>query len=330
MPPAAIGFHLFLLLNFLAQYLGTVNCQCYDLDGSIVAGDRPCYQDQPHSFCCGDKWTCVSPGICSRENSTEIAPNGGAPLQRATCTDKTWKSNQCPQFCKNEGRPRGMKECDESYSTFCCVFTDCCGGPQGRQCLDEGTPCRPQSSGFVDLHKNAVPLTTIGTTGSEQTSTSTSKSVSMTPVSSSITLTTESPTGTSRSDPVAAPSSKRSSPVGLIAGFSVAATVSITGAALALLWWKRRRAEIQNNKRNNSLEPLTQSYHHQVQGAEPTDRSNLGFAPSELSSLNLNLNRHKSQSTILVEAPPSDNGPQELPTRFFDASELPGSQMGKS
>ena len=73
------------------------------------------------------------------------------------------------------------------------------------------------------------------------------------------TLSTRIVTSTSRSDPVAASSSKYSSSVGIIVGVAVAAVVSITGAALALLWWKRRRTQAQNNKPNNGQEPLTQS-----------------------------------------------------------------------
>ena len=365
MPPDTINVHFLLLLSLFFQYLRNVNCQCYDFGGSIVDGDRACYQDRDHSFCCGENWTCLSSGICSRENSTEITPNGGSPLQRATCTDQTWKSEQCPQFCTSQGGPRGMKQCDNSYSTFCCVWTDCCGGPQGRQCLEEGTPCRPQSSGFVDLVKDAVPLTTVGKPRTEQTSASTLDSISTTAVSS-ISSTTESPSGTSSSaldttssEPSAVPSSSHTASVGVIVGATVVAVVSLTGAALALLWWKRRRAQAQHNKSTDRQQPLSHSVDSQVQGAQPSKRSKLGFgaskpdtrqeplaqsyhsqfqgtlstdhspsgfALSELSSPSVNW---KPQATYLAEAPSSEQKPQELPTKSFDASELPGSQVSK-
>ena len=366
MPPAPTILHYFLLLIFFAQYPKIIKCQCYDFGGNIVEGDRACYQDRDHSFCCGEKWTCLSPGICSRENSTEITPDGASPLQRATCTDKTWKSKQCPQFCTNQGGPRGMKQCDESYSTFCCVWTDCCGGPNGRQCLEEGTPCRPQSSGFVNLFKDAVPLTTIGKPRSAQSTTSILNSISTTPIPS-ITSATEFPSGTSSSgvnttpsEQPAAPSSKHTTSVGVIAGVTVAAAVSVMAAALALLWWRRRRAHVQKSRPNDRQEPLSQSndpqlqdvqpskrsksgfgtsesdgrqehlansYHSQNQGIQPKDRSTLGFASSELSSPSVNW--HESQSAYLAEAPASEKGPQELPTKSFDAPELPGSEMSK-
>ena len=326
MAPAAISVRLFLTFIALFQYLNTVNCQCYDFGGNIAVNDSACYHDRDHSFCCDKDWTCLSTGICSRENSTEIIPKGGSPLHRATCTDMTWRSKQCPQFCTNQTGHRGMKQCDESYSTFCCVWTDCCGGPNGRQCLEEGTPCLPQSSGFVNLFEKAVPLTTIGKTRSAQSSASTSNSVSTTPVSS-ITLTSETATGTSQSDPVVTSSPKRSSSTGIIAGVAVAAVVSLTGAALALLWWKRRRAHVKNNQSGNQQEPLTQSDHPQDQGTEPTNRSRLGFAPSELPSPGINW--QNPQSTHLAEAPSSEKGPAELPTKSFDAPELLGSEMNK-
>ena len=72
---------------------------CYDTDGSVVIGDLACHPHLKNSFCCGASWTCMGPGICSRENTTEATTSGGSPLQRASCTDPTWASDACPNFC---------------------------------------------------------------------------------------------------------------------------------------------------------------------------------------------------------------------------------------
>ena len=51
----------------------------------------PCFPDLEDSPCCGKNGTCLANGLCQNSKSNLTA--------RGTCTDRTWKSSNCPQFC---------------------------------------------------------------------------------------------------------------------------------------------------------------------------------------------------------------------------------------
>ena len=90
----------FFIIVFFSSLRHRQGRDCYDADGSVLVGDRAFYPEREQYFCCGALWACISSGICSRANNKEIAPSGGSPLRRGTCTDRTWSSAECPQFCK--------------------------------------------------------------------------------------------------------------------------------------------------------------------------------------------------------------------------------------
>ena len=70
--------------------------QCYNMDGSIAAHHIPCTEFASASDalvpCCEPGRTCLPNGMCS---SSESDPT----LERESCTDSTWKSDNCPRFC---------------------------------------------------------------------------------------------------------------------------------------------------------------------------------------------------------------------------------------
>lgn len=72
---------------------------CYNDDGGIIEDDVPCNPDAEQSFCCGKYWTCLDSGVCSDQNTTQLIGSENTLLARATCTDRTFKSDVCPQFC---------------------------------------------------------------------------------------------------------------------------------------------------------------------------------------------------------------------------------------
>ena len=93
-----------LLLAAGSLFLGSANgalqgATCYNDDGQILEGDVPCNPNADQSFCCGIHWTCLDSGVCSDQNTTQLISPGEALLARATCTDRTFKSDACPQFC---------------------------------------------------------------------------------------------------------------------------------------------------------------------------------------------------------------------------------------
>ena len=83
LPPIAL---LFLLLS---QALAV----CYYPNGDI-SDDLSCNPSAVNSTCCQRNWTCLSNGVCGLMNST-----GDVNYGRHSCTDKTWNSPSCPQFC---------------------------------------------------------------------------------------------------------------------------------------------------------------------------------------------------------------------------------------
>ena len=74
---------------------------CYFPDGKVLASDRPCNPALEQSLCCGPYWTCLDNGLCSNLNTTDLTNLNTFALIRGTCTDRTWSSDQCPQYCLN-------------------------------------------------------------------------------------------------------------------------------------------------------------------------------------------------------------------------------------
>lgn len=70
---------------------------CYAPDQTVAEDDIPCDPTQKQSFCCGKGWACLENKSCV---PTELVPNGGTlSPARGTCTDKSWQSSSCPDFC---------------------------------------------------------------------------------------------------------------------------------------------------------------------------------------------------------------------------------------
>jgi hypothetical protein len=87
----------------LFSLLTAVESTCYFPNGDSIQ-DTPCNPDAAHSTCCGPGYACLSNNVCAL---TEHASSDVAKLSsyyvRASCTDSTWKSKECPLFCLNSG-----------------------------------------------------------------------------------------------------------------------------------------------------------------------------------------------------------------------------------
>lgn len=71
---------------------------CFYPDGSRIFADIPCLRNgDEDSVCCGPVATCLSNKICW---------DGGSGYVRGSCTDPTWKSSACPQFCLSRYAPQ--------------------------------------------------------------------------------------------------------------------------------------------------------------------------------------------------------------------------------
>lgn len=63
---------------------------CYYPDGLTVSQDIPCNTDASASSCCPSDSFCMDNGLCF----------GGGVVSRASCTDQSWESEQCADYCK--------------------------------------------------------------------------------------------------------------------------------------------------------------------------------------------------------------------------------------
>ena len=67
---------------------------CYFPDKTVAAADVPCNGASSTSACCNFNDVCLDNGLC-------LQSEGPALMSRGSCTDSTWSSNQCPQFCQD-------------------------------------------------------------------------------------------------------------------------------------------------------------------------------------------------------------------------------------
>ncbi|PSN70932.1 hypothetical protein BS50DRAFT_618095 [Corynespora cassiicola Philippines] len=99
---------------------------CYYPSGKENRG-RPCFPDADVSVCCGPTFVCLSNGLCSPGPDTRRAY--AYKYYRSGCTDPTWSSSSCPQFCAGPGHDldagEGLQSCGNNK--FCCRENyDCC------------------------------------------------------------------------------------------------------------------------------------------------------------------------------------------------------------
>jgi hypothetical protein len=104
--------HLFFLSTFL---LLTNAIQCYFPDGS-ESSDIACSTTET-SACCGRGSACLSNGLCMHTKYNGAAEPQGSWYGRGSCTDLSWKSEKCPQYCIQKGRDvrnngMGVNKCD--------------------------------------------------------------------------------------------------------------------------------------------------------------------------------------------------------------------------
>jgi hypothetical protein len=66
--------------------------QCFYPDGVTVEPNHtPCNTTQVDSACCLPQDSCTAQGLCLGTSNFNY---------RGSCTDKTWRSNSCPQTCR--------------------------------------------------------------------------------------------------------------------------------------------------------------------------------------------------------------------------------------
>ena len=69
---------------------------CYFPDGSKATSDTACHDPSPGdngaSACCNSLDACLESHLC-------LEQSGGPMISRGSCTDQTWQSQECSQYC---------------------------------------------------------------------------------------------------------------------------------------------------------------------------------------------------------------------------------------
>ena len=88
-----------IFINLWIVFLGIVvmaDAQtCYYPDGSVASADSPCHSPSIKdgaSACCNSVDICLNNGLC-------LSQSGGEMISRGSCTDQSWQSIECSQYC---------------------------------------------------------------------------------------------------------------------------------------------------------------------------------------------------------------------------------------
>jgi hypothetical protein len=98
-----------ILLTQLLLGFSRAQKRCYYPNGEWSEKDFPCDPDAETSVCC---WGL--PGVACLSNKLCVNPNGS--IVRGSCTDQSWLSGDCPQYCQ-----RKLYSCSNFLSD---VFSD--------------------------------------------------------------------------------------------------------------------------------------------------------------------------------------------------------------
>ncbi|KAF2263884.1 hypothetical protein CC78DRAFT_262699 [Lojkania enalia] len=128
-PPFSFMSHyLIVLLSTCLFSRPTIaaNSTCYYPSGLENKGS-PCDSDSEISSCCGPGFVCLSNGLCLP--GPELKQEYRYEFYRSGCTDASWNSTQCPQYCIGFGfnlnRGEGIQTCGNDQ--YCCNQNyDCC------------------------------------------------------------------------------------------------------------------------------------------------------------------------------------------------------------
>ena len=126
---------------------------CYYPDGTYIEADRPCIGNgTQESFCCGTQGViCLSDKICHYNDTTS---QNGVSYGRGSCTDQSFKSPACPDFCLS-----AYFWCTRLLMTnkilaiapsnkFARMYP--CGGPTDSYCCSlDGSPCSCESGNIT-------------------------------------------------------------------------------------------------------------------------------------------------------------------------------------
>lgn len=213
-----ISFLPFLCFSIL-QLVASISAQtCYYPDGSEATGNRPCNTSTTYSACCSTTDYCLTNGLCFDAGSNNY-------MTRDSCTDSSWKSNYCPQFCQTSGTSGG----ESSY---------CCGVDSNAE------TCCNNGYSFVVPVGQVIGHPTASTSSSTLSSTTGTATKSSSTPTSSQSQSSVPPSGTTQ------PSSNSNSSATIL-GLSIGLGIPLSVAFFALLFFLLKEQRRQNNLRED-------------------------------------------------------------------------------
>ncbi|KAF4991125.1 hypothetical protein FDECE_14141 [Fusarium decemcellulare] len=116
------------IILFLTALAVPVHSICYYPSGR-ASTDVPCNDNDEESACCGPGMVCLSNRLCMASGNDLQSPHVKSTYVRGTCTDKAWRSGNCPSFCINpevDDLDHGMsiERCEGYDNRFYCINDD--------------------------------------------------------------------------------------------------------------------------------------------------------------------------------------------------------------
>ncbi|KAL6705423.1 hypothetical protein ACN47E_006688 [Coniothyrium glycines] len=206
------------LVVAVSLFTSAVSLQtCYYPDGKNATALIPCNADADVSHCCRDTDLCLTNGMCFS--------SGLAYIVRRGCTDRTWKSPDCPNACNIDGFRSG-----DAALTPCGLYNDfCCGQDEAARncCNNSGNETLAAQIAGGNVMDQADPSSTLSSSG-------------VGPSSSATSLTPSGSTTTSASS--SSLMTQRNALIGTTAAFAV---LMLMAVVLAILWRRRLKKEEQ-------------------------------------------------------------------------------------
>lgn len=159
----ALSCSIPLLVSFSTFLLPSLASQCWYPDGETLAiSDIPCNTESSDSACCGPNSFCMSNGLCF----------GNGVLSRGSCTDKSWNSTECAQFCTGtDGKIIIARSKVNEHTDKSCTDASAgaplqpCNGDQGLfACGTSNSDCINDENTFTITGGNAILLHQSGKT----------------------------------------------------------------------------------------------------------------------------------------------------------------------
>lgn len=120
------------LLVSVAFYCST-NAICYWPNGDPTSQDVACRDTSGDTACCSPGFACLENGLCMVTPHVDLSPEN-ITYVRGSCTDMSWKSSNCPNYCVRGDAPygdylngaQGLVKCKDTGPYYYCA--DAVGG----------------------------------------------------------------------------------------------------------------------------------------------------------------------------------------------------------